>query len=97
MIKPGLELHFPDPEAISVWKNQSQRSCDGSRRVCPGALGKGVGSVTSVGPYAPVLSLSIHPLWGDVLSLVVIFRTVFFQPQLETEVGNRLVAFFVFC
>lgn len=63
----------------------------------PGALGKGAGRVTSVRPCGPALSLSIHPLWGDVLSLVVIFRVVFFQPQLETEVGNKLVAFFVFC
>lgn len=92
-----MELHLPDSEAISVWKNQSQRSWGGSRRVWPGALGKGAASVTSVGPCAPALSLSIHPLWGDVLSLVVIFRVVFFQSQLETEVGNRLVAFFVFC
>lgn len=51
--------------------------------------------MTSVGPCAPALSLSIRPLRGDVLSLMVIFRVVFLQSQLETEVGNRPVAFCV--
>lgn len=53
--------------------------------------------MTSVGPCAPAPSLSIRPLQGDVLSLVVIFRVVFLQSQLETEVGNRPVAFLCVC
>ena len=53
--------------------------------------------MTSVGPCALAPSLSIRPLQGDVLSLVVIFRVFFLQSQLETEVGNRPVAFLCVC